>query len=308
VLTAGGYAWWYLDAISDDGAHGICIIAFLGSVFSPYYAAARRRGSAEPLDYCAFNIVLTGATRRWCMTERPLTHVQRSAHALQIGPSSLRRDGSGYRFELRERGCPLPQPVRGTVRLQPLLQPGLAFQLDRAGHHLWAPLAPRARIEVTLDAPRLSWCGEAYFDSNRGDRPLEHDFRGWQWSRAPMDDGATVFYETDHLSDAPWPLAVRFADGAVHPVAVPGHVPLPHSGWGIARQACSDHAAGTRLLRTLVDAPFYARSLLRTQLGAESVVTVHESLDLQRFARRWVQWMLPFRMPRYAGRPPGAGG
>ena len=37
----GGYAWWYLDALSDDGRHGLTVIAFIGSVFSPYYAWAR---------------------------------------------------------------------------------------------------------------------------------------------------------------------------------------------------------------------------------------------------------------------------
>ncbi len=35
---AGGYAWWYVDALSDDGRHGLTLIAFIGSVFSPYYA------------------------------------------------------------------------------------------------------------------------------------------------------------------------------------------------------------------------------------------------------------------------------
>jgi len=271
-------------------------------VFSPYYAAARRRGAAEPLDYCAFNIVLTGATRRWCMTERPRSRLRRGTHALHIGPSTLHWDGSGYRFELAERGCPLPQAVRGSVRVQPLLQPGLAYPLDRGGHHLWAPLAPRARIEVALQAPQLHWCGEAYFDSNRGDRALEQDFRGWQWSRASLPDGAAVFYETEHHSDAPWPLAVQFAENATRPMTLPAHVPLPRSGWGIARKARSDDSGATQLLRTLVDAPFYARSLLRTQLGGAAAVTVHESLDLQRFRSRWVQWMLPFRMPRYRGR------
>src|SRR5579883_2096516 len=36
----GGYVWWYLDALSDDGVFGLTAIAFLGSVFSPYYAWA----------------------------------------------------------------------------------------------------------------------------------------------------------------------------------------------------------------------------------------------------------------------------
>ena len=307
ALNPGGYAWWYLDAISDDGAHGICIIAFLGSVFSPYYAAARRYRAGAPLDHCAFNIVLTGGMRRWCMTERPRECVQAEQTSLRIGASTLRWDGSGYQFDLAERGCPLPQAVRGTVRVQPQQLPGLAYALDRAGLHRWAPLAPRARIEVQLREPALSWCGDAYFDSNRGQRALEHDFSGWQWSRAAVPAGAAVFYEPRHRREPPWPLALQFDHGAVRELELPALLALPRSGWRISRQVRTHAAEHTRLLRTLVDAPFYARSLLHTRFGAATVLTVHESLDLDRFRRRWVQWLLPFRMPRYRGRQRAAG-
>jgi carotenoid 1,2-hydratase len=268
-------------------------------VFSPYYAAARRRGADEPLNHCAINVVLSGATRRWCMTERPRAGVRVAADALQIGPSTLCWDGGGYEFELAERCCPLPHALHGTVRVQPLLQPAVSFALDRGGHHHWAPLAPRARIEVMLRAPDLHWCGDAYLDSNRGDRALERDFSGWQWSRSAIPGGSAVFYEARHRSEPPWPLALEFAGSNARELHPPGAITLPRSGWGIARQVRSDNPHRTRLLRTMVDAPFYARSLLRTQLGAESVLTVHESLDLERFGRRWVQCLLPFRMPRY---------
>ena len=43
-----GYAWWYVDGLSDDGRYGLTVIAFIGSVFSPYYARARRRGDGRP--------------------------------------------------------------------------------------------------------------------------------------------------------------------------------------------------------------------------------------------------------------------
>jgi carotenoid 1,2-hydratase len=42
----------------------------------------------------------------------------------------------------------------------------------------------------------------------------------------------------------------------------------------------------------------YARALVLTQLLGVPVTAVHESLDLNRFASRWVQTLLPFRMPR----------
>ena len=48
-VAPGGYAWWYVDALSDDGRHGLTIIAFVGSVFSPYYAWSGATRSAQPL-------------------------------------------------------------------------------------------------------------------------------------------------------------------------------------------------------------------------------------------------------------------
>ncbi|NBO88372.1 MAG: carotenoid 1,2-hydratase, partial [Betaproteobacteria bacterium] len=35
MVPSGGYLWWYVDAMSDDGQFGLTLIAFVGSVFSP---------------------------------------------------------------------------------------------------------------------------------------------------------------------------------------------------------------------------------------------------------------------------------
>jgi carotenoid 1,2-hydratase len=50
-------------------------------------------------------------------------------------------------------------------------------------------------------------------------------------------------------------------------------------------------------IRTVEDTPFYARSMVMGG-GPESEQVVHESLSLDRFASRWVQTLLPFRMWR----------
>ena len=63
-----GYRWWYLDAFSPDHRFGLTIIAFIGSVFSPYYAWA---GRADPENHLCLNVCLYGPKARWAMTERP---------------------------------------------------------------------------------------------------------------------------------------------------------------------------------------------------------------------------------------------
>ncbi len=71
VVPPNGYRWWYIDALSADARHGLTIIGFVGSVFSPYYAWARRKGPADAGNHCAINVALYGdAGHRWSMTER----------------------------------------------------------------------------------------------------------------------------------------------------------------------------------------------------------------------------------------------
>jgi carotenoid 1,2-hydratase len=88
AVPSGGYRWWYLDGLSDDGRHGLTIIGFVGSVFSPYYALARRKGGADPENFCALNVALYGeGGHRWSMTERGRRFISRDARrASPSGP------------------------------------------------------------------------------------------------------------------------------------------------------------------------------------------------------------------------------
>ena len=150
-VPLNGYVWWYVDALSDDGKHGITLIAFLGSVFSPYYALHRRFGAADPLAHAALNVALYGRPGRWAMTERGRASVSRDAASLAIGPSGLRWDGGTLVISVCETGMPLPRPIRGEVRVTPDALTGFAAILDDGGRHRWRPMAPRARVEVVLE-------------------------------------------------------------------------------------------------------------------------------------------------------------
>lgn len=306
MVAPGGYRWWYLDALSDDGRHGLTIIAFVGSVFSPYYAAARRRapGAADPLDHCAINVALYGEHgHRWAMTERGRTAVQRDAARLAIGPSALAWDGAVLTVRIDEVTVPWPSRLRGSVRLYPSAFTGCSFALDAEGQHHWQPIAPSARVEVDLERPGLRWQGAGYLDSNHGAVPLEQGFRGWQWSRADLGaQRSLVLYDTEPCSGPATSLALQFEpNGTVRgcPVAQVAPVaPLRGTGWRMTRSTRSDAGTTARVLQTLEDAPFYARSLVESTWCGQPVKAVHESLSLQRFSHRVVQCMLPFRMPR----------
>jgi carotenoid 1,2-hydratase len=298
AVPKDGYAWWYVDGLSDDGRSALTLIAFVGSVFSPYYAYARRNGRGDPENHCAFNVALYGDTpNRWTLTERGRASLARDATSLRIGPSSLAWDGKALTARIDEIGMPIPRRVRGTLTIRPEIEPRRVFLLDRPGNHRWIPFAPRARIEVDLEEPALHWRGSAYLDGNAGDVPLERSFVDWTWSRADLAAGTAVLYDINRRDGTAHSIAARFApDGSVAPFAPPPAARLPTTGWRIARRTRTSGHAG--IVRTLEDTPFYARSLVESDILGERVRSMHESLSLDRFDSRWVQALLPFRMPR----------
>ena len=269
-------------------------------MFSPYYAFARRRSSANPLDHCALNVALYGDSKRWAMTERRHGAIARDERHFRIGPSQVVWDGAALTIEIDEITNPLPSRLRGTIRVHPSALTETGFDLHASGRHRWWPIAPCARVQVDLAQPGLRWIGDGYFDLNHGDVPLEQDFVGWEWSRASTRRGTVISYDTSARDGQNETLALRIdPSGAVERIEPLALTRLPRTGWRIARSARADTAHPVKVVRTLEDAPFYARSQLEATLCGETTDIMHESLSLDRFRRPIVQAMLPFRMPRW---------
>jgi len=300
-VKPGGYAWWYVDALSEDGRHGLTVIAMIGSVFSPYYAWARRRGNPDPLNHCGLNVALYSKGRkRWSLTERGRSALEVSSTYLTIGPSALCWGQDALTIEIEEVTVPIPTRLQGRIRLYPDALVDYQAPLDRAVRHRWSPIAPCARVEVEMKRPSLRWSGMGYFDSNAGDEPLESAFRGWNWSRAPRRGGTSVLYNVDPHEGEGADLALHFdAAGQVEELDPPGEIPLPRTRiWRISRGTRADPNHPPTVIETLEDTPFYARSVIASRLQGDKVTAVHESLSLDRFRRNWVKMLLPFRMPR----------
>ncbi len=286
-----------MDAQSEDGQYALVIIAFIGSVFSPYYAWS---GRGNPRNHCALNVALYGPrANRWAMTERGEESLVQEVSRLTLGPSNLTWDGDGLLIAFDEITAPLPRRLKGTLRLRPEALGADIFALDGAARHRWRPIAPRARVEVRLDHPDLAWRGEAYFDTNWGDEPVEDAFRFWTWSRGHVGDEAMIFYDVARRDGERAGLAMRIGrQGEMTPLAPPPLTSLGPTFWGMTRPARADIEAPPRRIRTLEDAPFYTRSAFEAGQGGRPARVVHESLDLDRLRAPVVRAMLPFRMPR----------
>lgn len=267
-------------------------------MFSPYYAAARRRGPADPEEHCAINVALYGPDRdHWAMTERSRRHVARTQDRFTVGPSSVAFEDGAYVVRVNEIGVPLPRRLVGEIRLRPRARHGEHWHLDARGRHCWQPIAPNADIEVHFERPDLHWQGSGYLDSNWGSEPLEAGFERWHWSRTPVAGGAVMSYDADRRDGTQLRLGLHYDEtGEVRTTELPELQRVATTGWRVARSLRSEGPA--RVRHTAEDTPFYARSMVQGRIAGEDVQMMHETLDLDRFASRWVQTLLPFRMPR----------
>lgn len=275
------------------------MIAFVGSVFSPWYRWSGRR---DPWNHVCLNLATYGPGGRFTMTDRGRAAVDVSRHRFGIGPSAMEWDGGRLVVTVREwSSLPLVGRVCGTIIFEPAAVTGaeLALTPDRA--HLWRPYAPAGRITVDLGA-RGQWQGHGYFDHNRGTRALEADFSRWGWGRFPHRGGATLFYDAVRRDGTVLDAALHVrADGAVEGFRAPPLARMRRSLWGLRREARADPGAQPRQVMAMLDAPFYCRSVVETRLDGEVVRGVHEALDLGRFRGPWLMPMLAMRVPRRRG-------
>ena len=305
AVPDNGYRWWYLDAISVDEQHAITVIAFIGSVFSPYYARARKKQNTPANEHCAINVALYGSPWRWCMTERGANSLNTNKNQLSVGKSQFLLDGNTLRVKIDEISTPTLTKVQGEITIELPSYDLDAVPLDNEDHkkaqHFWQPIAPRAKINVAFSKPALQWQGEAYVDSNYGAVPLESSFKHWVWSRTHgKDNSTTVLYDVTDIHGVHSQRNLHYsAQGKrTHCAANEQHKLPPTRYWRIGRKTRTAQGIQINKLQTLEDTPFYSRSRFVEHNSGEISHTVHESLDLQRFDKAWVRTLLPFRMPR----------
>ena len=238
------------------------------------------------------------------MTDRGRGALSQSPDRLGIGASSLHWDGTRLHVEIDEGGAP-PRfgRVRGRITVEPRAVTGVELPLTPDGAHVWRPFAPAARISVSLDLPGWDWEGEGYLDGNFGTRPFERDFDRWTWGRFPLPDGAAVFYEAERTGGPDLAAAMRFReDGTASMMQDPPPVAdLPGTLWRLKRWTRCDPGAEARVETTQLDAPFYARSTVRTRIDGHETTGMHEAIDMRRWASPVFRPMIAMRVPRRRG-------
>ena len=236
------------------------------------------------------------------MTDRGHSALRQSLSQLQVGPSSMQWDGDRLIIDINEIGSPpLISRVKGQVTVTPSAVTDVELPLTNDGAHIWRPFAPTSQISVDLNGAGWKWDGHGYFDANFGTRALEEDFSYWTWGRYPLHEGSTCFYDATRLDGSELSVAVQFdGTGRAYDIPLPPKARLKRSLWAVARETRADAGYEPQQIKSMLDAPFYSRSAVRTQIDGVETVGVHEALDLVRFRSPFLKPMLALRVPRRA--------
>lgn len=234
------------------------------------------------------------------MTDRGTSALRTSADKFTVGPSSMTWTGSQLVIDINEiSSLPLISRMRGQITVCPSAVTNVELPLTPDGAHVWRPFAPVSQINVDLEAKGWQFTGHGYFDSNFGTRPLETDFSTWTWGRYPTKDGATCFYDATRRDGTSLEAAVAFGeDGAAKTINAPPRTAFKRTLWALRRETRADPGITPRQTHAMLDAPFYSRSVVETQINGEVTQGVHETLDLNRYANPLLKPMLAVRVPR----------
>ncbi|MBN9688428.1 MULTISPECIES: carotenoid 1,2-hydratase [unclassified Corallococcus] len=287
---AGAYRWFYADVTA--GPYSAVCIFMLGSLFSPRYSVAARRGG-HPLAYSAVNFALyhQGVRKLWVLSEYPRVELQGPGR-LRIGRSTLTHAVDGtVRMDVDDGTAPWGRPVRASLTLRPLTGRGPEVQLMPGLPHYWQPLAPRAEARLEVSTLGVSAEGMGYHDTNHGQELLGARLSGWHWARTHHANHTVVDY---HLPDGVAP--VRMVAGANGVVCERGPNPEARptslTGWGLrvpAKMHTGNEVVGAP--RLLESSPFYARLESRR----DALDTMGEVADFRRFHSPFIRWMAHFR-------------
>ena len=238
------------------------------------------------------------AARRWAMTERRRDALRRDATSLEIGPSAMKWDGRSLEIDINEISAPWPHRLRGHVRVEPETINPRAFTLESQGSHIWRPIAPIARVSAAFSQPESSGAGMAILTQTSATnrlKPVSDAGLGLVRERAAA---RRSFMTPSEGARGRWLWALSLTVPAVSRRShrLQWSPCLAHVGASKGRHARKTAAPAlstdSRIRRSI-----HARMVEHALLG-ERVSSMHESLDLDRFANPLVRAMLPFRMPR----------
>ncbi|MCH2110573.1 MAG: hypothetical protein MK135_14720 [Polyangiaceae bacterium] len=200
----GGFAWWYLDHIDEQG-NGFVLIWSFGLPFLPH---SRKRPTAGSRPSIALSLYRQGKCIWYTLQEFDPSQVSQPdvEGNLKIGDCSFqverRETNTVGAIRLRLAAAGEPSPLEGVIEFE-----GPSVPLEKSQtteQHLWTPRVPRARVKAQFSQERLAEAfeGPGYFDGNASTVSLlDQKIARWDWARITFPDETLITYTSTSETD-----------------------------------------------------------------------------------------------------------
>jgi len=316
----GGFAWWYMDLVDQDGSGCVLIWSF-GLPFLPGREAGARRGTPRTARRDpSLNIAVyeRGRPVLYLLQEHPEADAWWvDPEGMRIGRSTLSTATVEGRRRLHARldvDLPDGSVLTGELRMD---APACVVPEGLGGdpRHQWSPLctAGPATLDLHVDGePFLHTCGRGYHDRNGSTEPLGSlGIKHWLWGRVPVGDGERIWYLLWPERGAPqaWGLEVD-AHGTVRVLSdLQVTRSGPRLGWfGMPwwRRLELQHGGQpwlTVVHQDLVDNGFFYLRWLVQGIAPDGQTArgVAEAVRPRRVDRTWSRWLVRMAVHRTGG-------
>jgi len=270
--SPGGFAWWYVDAVDNEG-NGCVVVWSFGLPFLPGSRNRARARSRPSVHFAAFRN-FQPQIYQLTLYDEGEAEVDIASGSGAIGRSSFLVSETADETQVKME---LDEPMSGTKeRLRVSLSlVGRRVGLEvgsRSSTHQWVPRAVTANVDLTVSGEEWGHGLSGYFDSNAGSVGLhELGIRDWSWGRLRFGKETLIYYELNseqgdrecHLF-LDGPLGLRSVSGSLRP----GAHRRGRYGARAARQIdikTPDFSCQISVAAVIDDGPFYQRFLLRGQ-------------------------------------------
>lgn len=276
--SSGGFAWWYVDIVNEDG-DGVVLIYAFGLPFLPGYAhAARQKKAQTPASRPSLNVAVyqRGVPVFYSLQEfAPDDASWAAERQLSFGRSTFDLDAETG-VCVAHLHCPVPgsnDALTGTVTVRGSI-PKVAYNSD-FDSHLWGPVLVPAlgNADLVIGNQSFVFEGDGYVDRNGSELPL-HDlgFSSWTWGRVREGSTEKVYYILwPSEGGDPTAIGFEFTETETRRVVLEAEFTNPRTSFGgmpwLANFSLTQYEqpwlSGT-CASVLDDGPFYVRGQFRT--------------------------------------------
>lgn len=307
--TPGGFVWWYIDIIDEQG-NGLVLIWSFGLPFLPDYASRARKSKPQnPHERPSLVISIYKNFRLDCylFQEYQPDEAVWGESQWRFGTNEMKTTQDGVSISL---SMPVPKTkltLSGTIELKGVKR----NDGNRASQtaHEWVPILmpATAAVDLVCGEEKYHFTGRAYHDHNSALHPLHKlNIQYWWWGRIALPDQELIWYSLISNDQSP-PIHLSisvFHDGSIkiYDEGICTCTNLKKSIFGLSSPASFTldtpwkEQISIQTKSIVDDGPFYQRYIVHTQTQKGEGYGIAEQVVPDRVDEDWMRPLVKMRV------------